>query len=55
MTSLFLSYALFSDDKEAYEKYKKLARARGFKIGHMRREIEAELAKIEYGEMEEKK
>jgi len=55
LTSLFLSYALFSGDEEAYEKYKKLAKARGFKIGHMRKEIEAELAKIEFGEMEEMK
>ena len=52
LTSLFLAYALFADDKEHYEYYKKLAKVRGFKLGKLRKEIKAELAKIESGEME---
>lgn len=51
LPKLFLSYALFAEDEEAYAKYKKLARANGFKIGHLRSEIKAEFAKIEAGEM----
>jgi hypothetical protein len=51
LTSLFLAYALFADDNTNYDMYKKLAVARGFKIGHLRKEIKAELAKLESGEM----
>jgi hypothetical protein len=53
LTKLYLSYALFANEEESYKKYKKIARANGFKIGDLRKEIKAELAKIESGEMYE--
>ena len=53
LSKLLMSYCLFSNDKENYDKYKKIAKLNGFKIGDVRKEIKTELDKIEYGEMYE--
>jgi hypothetical protein len=53
LTKLYLAYCLFTDDKENYEVYKKIARLNGFKIGELRKEIKSDLEKIECGDMYE--
>ena len=53
LTKLYMSYCLFTGDKENYDKYKKIAKLNGFKIGDTRKEIKAQLDKIEYGDMYE--
>lgn len=53
LPKLLMSYCLFTNDKENYDKYKKIAKLNGFKIGDTRKEIKAELNKIEIGEMYE--
>jgi len=51
LPKLYMSYCLFANDKETYDKYKKIAKLNGFKVGDLRKEIKAELNKIEIGEM----
>lgn len=53
LSKLYMSYCLFTRDKENYDKYKKIAKLNGFKIGDTRKEIKEQLDKIEYGEMYE--
>ena len=53
LTKLLMSYCLFTNDKTNYEKYRKIAKLNGFKVGDVRKEIKAELDKIESGEMYE--
>jgi len=47
-----MAYALFSNDKENYEKYKKIAKLNGFKVGDLRKEIKGNLNRLEIGEMQ---
>ena len=53
LSKLYMSYCLFTSDKENYDKYKKIAKLNGFKIGDTRKEIKKQLDKIEYGDMYE--
>ena len=52
LTKLYMAYALFSNDKENYEKYKKIAKLNGFKVGDLRKEIKGNLNRLEIGEMQ---